>query len=163
MSLYANGAWLRLSLRCLPPRRWSPSDAALHSATAGRKRKHYSRPNPNSDDPADCSIRHCGFVLYIMKQDPNKTSAAAIDAKIGPGAPTALDSTYDRAGSTGERNELGKFLLGHHIAEGLSRASVHAALNLYEVVGGELRQVGSLGHVLAKKPIGVFVRSPLPR
>ena len=42
-------------------------------------------------------------------------------------------SLKDWADSTGQRNEFGKFLLRHHIAEGFARSSVKASLNCFEV------------------------------
>ena len=47
--------------------------------------------------PTGESITHCGSRLSRKKQAPNKMSDAAIEAKIGPAAPTTFESPYDSA------------------------------------------------------------------
>ncbi len=55
-----------------------------------------------------------------------------------------------QARSGSQRNEFGEFLHGHPITEGLAWSAIEASLNSHEVFFGEFREVGALGHVLAK-------------
>jgi len=68
-----------------------------------------------------------------------------------------LRRANEMAVSTGERNDLFELLQWCQIAEGPTRPSVEAALDLTQVSGRVLREVGPLGQVLAQEPVGVLV------
>jgi hypothetical protein len=48
-------------------------------------------------------------------------------------------------------------------AEGFAGPGVECVSDRLELVGGPPGQVGALREVLAQQPVGVLVRSPLPR
>src|SRR5450755_1146734 len=60
-------------------------------------------------------------------------------------------------------DDLGEPLGGCHPAERLSRSAVEFRGNSVELFLGEAVEVGALGEVLAQQPVGVLVRSALPR
>jgi transposase len=73
-----------------------------------------------------------------------------------------LRRANEMAASTGGRNELCELLRWCHIAKGLARPAVQAALDLQELPAGDGREVHPLWQVLAKQPVGVLVGPALP-
>ena len=73
-----------------------------------------------------------------------------------------LRRANEMAASTGGRNELCELLRWCHIAEGLARSAVEAALDLLEFPGSDGREVHPLRQVLAEQPVGVLVGAALP-
>ncbi len=66
---------------------------------------------------------------------------------LSPGRCAQSDFVDPAAASTGQRNKLGEFLLGHHIAEGLAGSSAETSLNPHEVLARVLRLVSYFWHV----------------
>ena len=67
-----------------------------------------------------------------------------------------------RAGSTGHRNEFGGLLRWFHESKRLAWTIVEAASESGGVLCAVDWEIGSLRHVLAEEPVGIFVRPPLP-
>jgi hypothetical protein len=68
----------------------------------------------------------------------------------------------DEADSSGVRKELGELFRWCHESERLARTVVKAGGDAGEILSGVHEQVGTLGQVLAEKPVGVLVGPALP-
>lgn len=63
---------------------------------------------------------------------------------------TVRTIVIDVGASCRQRSELGEFLYWIHIANGLARPSVEAAMTRFEGIGGVLRQVSDFERILTK-------------
>ena len=73
-----------------------------------------------------------------------------------------LKRANEMADSSGQRKDLRELLGGCHVSEGLVGSTVEAVLHGLELRGGDGRQVGALGQVLAEEAVGVLVAATLP-
>ena len=68
-----------------------------------------------------------------------------------------LRRANEMADSTGGRNDLRELLRWCHVAEGLARPAIEAALDVTEIGGTDTGEIDPLGQVLAEQPVRALV------